>query len=543
MHSLKTKLIAWISVLIIILFGISAWLFLGEKQRELTQDIFVNARSFAELTAGSVVADYKLYLPQESFVYFNREIKSTFAKFQDLAGIKVISYKGELVYDSATEAEKQYLGATRMVVSEDLLKQVASRNPSVMTFDGKRVVYLKKNDDGSISYVDENEMPVLALGADEKIAYLVQPASNDYAVVYGITYENLQERVNQTIMRSLLLALFGVGTGILIAYFFAAGITKPLKELTAGAGIIAKGNFRHRVPVKTKDEIAVLAGAFNSMAQELEVSTKALIYKERVAKELEIAASIQKDLLPKVIPAISGLDISAGLIPAEEIGGDCYDFLKPNEDNLLMYLGDVTGHGVASGIVGSIVNALIYNYADVVDMKDLLVRVNKILKAKTMSNMFITMVMLRWDAAAAQLKYISAGHEQLIYFRAKDGSVSLLPPGGLALGMMPDIAHLLNEQLVVLEEGDVIVAYSDGIPEAWKNEKEMYGIDSLKRAVGEYSRLENALAIRNALLSDVKEFAGDWKQMDDMTLMVLKRTERDPLLYNGPLPPVTGGAI
>ncbi len=543
MHSLKTKLIAWISVLIIILFGISAWLFLGEKQRELTQDIFVNARSFAELTAGSVVADYKLYLPQESFVYFNREIKSTFAKFQDLAGIKVISYKGELVYDSATEAEKQYLGATRMVVSEDLLKQVASRNPSVMTFDGKRVVYLKKNDDGSISYVDENEMPVLALGADEKIAYLVQPASNDYAVVYGITYENLQERVNQTIMRSLLLALFGVGTGILIAYFFAAGITKPLKELTAGAGIIAKGNFRHRVPVKTKDEIAVLAGAFNSMAQELEVSTKALIYKERVAKELEIAASIQKDLLPKVIPAISGLDISAGLIPAEEIGGDCYDFLKPNEDNLLMYLGDVTGHGVASGIVGSIVNALIYNYADVVDMKDLLVRVNKILKAKTMSNMFITMVMLRWDAAAAQLKYISAGHEQLIYFRAKDGSVSLLPPGGLALGMMPDIAHLLNEQLVVLEEGDVIVAYSDGIPEAWKNEKEMYGIDSLKRAVGEYSRLENALAIRNALLSDVKEFAGDWKQMDDMTLMVLKRTERDPLLYNGQLPPVTGGAL
>lgn len=524
MHSLKTKLIAWISVLIIILFGISAWLFLGEKQRELTQDIFVNARSFAELTAGSVVADYKLYLPQESFVYFNREIKSTFAKFQDLAGIKVISYKGELVYDSATEAEKQYLGATRMVVSEDLLKQVASRNPSVMTFDGKRVVYLKKNDDGSISYVDENEMPVLALGADEKIAYLVQPASNDYAVVYGITYENLQERVNQTIMRSLLLALFGVGTGILIAYFFAAGITKPLKELTAGAGIIAKGNFRHRVPVKTKDEIAVLAGAFNSMAQELEVSTKALIYKERVAKELEIAASIQKDLLPKVIPAISGLDISAGLIPAEEIGGDCYDFLKPNEDNLLMYLGDVTGHGVASGIVGSIVNALIYNYADVVDMKDLLVRVNKILKAKTMSNMFITMVMLRWDAAAAQLKYISAGHEQLIYFRAKDGSVSLLPPGGLALGMMPDIAHLLNEQLVVLEEGDVIVAYSDGIPEAWKNEKDIYCIERLLAVVEKFGKMNyTAEQMRKAIIDDVTTFREGYEQMDDITIMVIKR--------------------
>lgn len=526
-------------MLIIILFGISAGLFLGEKQRELTEDIFVNARSFAELTAGSVVADYKLYLPQESFIYFNREIKATFAKFQDLSGIKVISYKGELAYDSATEGEKQYLGTARMVIDQNMLKQVASRNPSVMTLDSQRVVYLKKNDDGLISYVDENEMPAPALAPDEKIAYLVQPATNDYAVVYGITYANLQDRVNQTIMRSLLLALFGVGTGILIAYLFAAGITRPLKKLTEGAGIIAKGNFKHRVEVKTRDEIATLAGAFNSMAQDLEVSTKALIYKERVAKELEIAAGIQKDLLPKVIPSIAGLDISAGLLPAEEIGGDCYDFLKPNDNSLLMYLGDVTGHGVASGIVGSIVNALIYNYSDAVDLKELLVRINSILKEKTTSNMFITMVMLHWDATMRHLKYVSAGHEQMIHFCAKDGKVSLLPPGGLALGMMPNISELLEERSLVLEEGDVLVAYSDGIPEAWKNEKEMYGMSGLKRAVSEYGRLENALAIRNALLSDVKQYSGNWKQMDDMTLMVLKRTEKDPRLYNGPVPPVT----
>jgi sigma-B regulation protein RsbU (phosphoserine phosphatase) len=76
-----------------------------------------------------------------------------------------------------------------------------------------------------------------------------------------------------------------------------------------------------------------------------------------------------------------------------------------------------------------------------------------------------------------------------------------------------------------MEEGDALVAYSDGIPEAWKSEKDMYGMGRLKRSVNEYSDLPSALAIRNAILADVKEWAGDWKQMDDITALVLKKTK------------------
>lgn len=526
MNSLKTKLILAISVLIFILFTVTAALFLGEKQRELTEDIFVNARSFAELTAPEIVADYNLYLPQESFVYFNREIQQTFEKFQDLAGIRVVSYSGVLAYDSSTETDQQYEGPAREVTDPDLLQQIESRNPSVKTLDTGRVVYLKKDDDGNVSYVDVNEQAVQPLAPDEKIAYLVQPATDEFAVVYGVSYANLQERLNQTIMRGLLLAVFGVGIGILISYLFASGITRPLKKLTQGAGVIAKGDFKHRVQVKTKDEIATLANAFNSMAQELEISTKALVYKERVAKELEIAANIQRELLPKEIPDISGLDISAGLLPAEEIGGDCYDFLKPDKENLLMYLGDVTGHGVPSGIVVSIANALIYNYSRDPDIREILIQVNRILKEKTSSNMFITLVMLHWDAMQKQLRYVSAGHEQMIHYHAKTKKVTLTPAGGLALGMLPDISQQLQAQNVPMEEGDCLIIYSDGIPEAWKNDKEMYGMSGLKRAVTDYGHLQDALSIRNAILSDVKEFMGNWKQMDDITLMVLKRSDK-----------------
>ena len=523
MNSLKTKLVLTISALIVVLFIITAFLFLGEKSRELTRDIYEQSRSFAELTAPGIGNNYKLYLAQKSFVYFNRDIRDTFQKFEDLSAIQVVNYNGELVYDSNTEKEKQYEGAVRPVTDARMTAQVEAKNPSVMTLDSKRVIYLKKDENGVVSYVDENEKQVQELAQNEKIEYLVQPAGNDLSVVYYISYAKLQDRVNQTGMRSILLALFGIGVGVLLAYLYAGTITKPLKILTDGAAVIATGNFKHRVVVKTKDEVATLANAFNKMAAELEISTKALVYKERVAKELELAAKIQKEILPKEIPKVLGLDISAGLLPAEEIGGDCYDFIKVTDNDLLMYLGDVTGHGVPSGIVVSVANALIYNYAAEPDIKKILTSVNRILKDKTSSNMFMTLVMLKWNALQNELKYVSAGHEQMVHYHAIDKKVTLTPAGGIALGMLSNIDKNLKEEQVVMETGDTLVIYSDGIPECWKNEQEMYGMGRLKRAVSEYSDLPSAFALRNALLADVKEFAGKYKQMDDITLIVLKK--------------------
>jgi serine phosphatase RsbU (regulator of sigma subunit) len=173
--------------------------------------------------------------------------------------------------------------------------------------------------------------------------------------------------------------------------------------------------------------------------------------------------------------------------------------------------------------VVSVANALIYNYAGENDLRKLLISVNRIIKDKTSSNMFMTMVMMKWNGLKNEMKYISAGHEQMIHFHAKDKKVTLTPSGGIALGMMHDISQNIKEDFVQLEKDDVLVAYSDGIPECWKNESEMYGMGRLKRAVSDYSDLPSAFAIRNALLADVKEFAGKYKQMDDITLIVLKK--------------------
>lgn len=529
LKSLKSKLILGISVFIVLLLTVAAFMQVREKERELVNDIFVRARSFAELTSDKIVADYKLYLIPNSFVYFNREIKDVLAKNEDIASVKVAGFDGEILYDSAVDSEQKYEGVNRKVSDKILLEQIKSKNLSVKVGGEGRAVFYKKNilPDGQTVFqsVDINENSVAELAKDQRIDYMVQPADEEYSVIYGITYQALAAKVQATQFRIALLAVFGVALGILLAILFGSTITRPLAVLKKGAEILATGDFTHRVEVKTRDEIYQLAQTFNKMAADLQESTKALIYKERVGKELELAKQIQQSVLPKTIPQVKGLDISAGVIPAEEIGGDCYDFLLANDNEMLMYLGDVTGHGVPAGIIVTIANALFYSYADrglVLD--EMLSEVNEVLKAKTLPNMFVTLVLMKWMIEEKQFSYVSAGHEQIIHYKAASDTVDLLPSGGLALGMVKDISKLLKVRQVQLEKDDVLLIYSDGIPEAWRNDKERYGMDRLKDIMKRYSKFPSALAIKNALMSDVYIYRQGYKQMDDITCMVVKRT-------------------
>ncbi len=525
MYSIKTKLIAIITLLIVGLFGTAAFLLIREQQKDLTSDVFFRARSFGELTADDIVNNYNLYLEQQGFIYFNREITNIFSKTKNVDLIQIFNYSGELLYDSMQEGSGQYEGPERITENPELLNQIRAQNSSVKTSEN-RMVYLDKvqtNEGYEINYVDQNENPVESIGDLERIDYFVFPVQDEFAVVYHANYSNLDQLVRDATIRTLILAALGVVIGLILIIFVANRITKPLKILTKGAGIIGQGNFKHRIGIKTHDELEILGDAFNKMAIDLEKSTKALVYKERVAKELELAQKIQSDLIPKKLPELKGVDISAGLIPAEEIGGDVYDFLKRDENNTMFYVGDVTGHGVPSGILGSIANAMFYSNVNNPKLKDIMVDVNSVLKAKSLANMFITLCLLNWDEENQTLTYVNGGHEQMLHFNAQTGDVSLLKGGGIALGMFPDIKKMVEEQSAPFGPDDVLVLYSDGIPEAWKNEKENYGMDRFKATLQQYAKLPTATEIRNSILKNVKEFMGDYKQMDDITILVLKR--------------------
>ncbi|MBI4232446.1 SpoIIE family protein phosphatase [Candidatus Peregrinibacteria bacterium] len=520
--SIRSKLIFAISLLIVILFSIASYLFITEKKREIAQDIYVNVLAFSKLTAPTVAYDYELYLKENSFVYFNREIQAIFEQNDDINVIKVISYEGELLYDSSIDKDKKYEGSIREVDDKLLLDQVRSENLSLRTLDG-RIFYLKTNPKGGFAYVDKDEKPITSLEEGPLVNYLIVPADEKKSILYLLDYENLNQRIERMQKRIIYLALFGIMLGMILSYFMSHQVTKPVAQLVEAAGNIAKGDFKTRVDIRTHDELNFLGNAFNKMAEDLEVSVEARMYKERVTRELELAIQIQQQLVPKIIPKVDGLDLAAGLLPAEEIGGDIYDFLMLNENQMLLYLGDVTGHGVPAGIVSSIASALFFGYASQGDLKKILIEVNRVLKYKTMPTMFMTLCLMHWDALAKQFTYASAGHEQIVHYRASGNLVELKPAGGVALGMLPDISKTLKVVPIDLKSGDHLVIYSDGIPECWKDEKENYGMERLKQASIKFANLATAEEIKNAILADVKSYAGSYKQMDDITIIVVKK--------------------
>ncbi len=522
--NLRSKFVIAISLLMVAVFVAAAWLFIQEKKTELADDIYHNTLAFGKLTATQVTEDYDLYLAQSGFVYFNREIKSLFEQNDDISGLKILSYTGELLYDSFLDTDKKYEGGLRS--ADDLIsKQAKSENLSLKILDGD-VIYLKTDKFGEVTFVDANERVVEPLEVGTLIDYMVVPATEKYSVVYVLDYHNLDERIEAMMRRIIYLAILGVMLGVLMSLFLSSKITKPIAKLVKGVEKIATGDFKTRVEIETRDEIGFLGDAFNGMAMDLESSVEAKLYKERVTHELELAAQIQDQIIPTAeqIPQMAGIEIASKLIPAAEIGGDMYDFLKVAEDRMFLYLGDVTGHGVPAGIVSSISSALFYGYMGFEDMKKIIVNVNRVLKAKTMSNMFMTLCLMEWNSTANTFRYISAGHEQLVHYSAKTKDATLTPAGGVALGMTPDISKLVKVEDVAFEPGDYLVVYSDGIPEAWKNEKENYGMERFQAFVKKAGAVaKNSEELKTMILDDLAKFTAGFEQKDDITLIVLKR--------------------
>lgn len=522
MHSIKTKLILAVSILIIFLFGTAGYMLIDEKEKELTSDIYLRARSFAEMSVSEIISDYEEFLKEGAFVFFNREINDIFRKNKDISEIVLTSYTGEILYSSVEERQRQYVGKKRIIEQKDFLERIQAVHPSFKLSSG-RVVYLDKDEEGNFKYLDSLGGKTPEISNTERIEDIIYPYKSAYTIVYVMTYKFLDQRILDTTKRIVLLTFFGILVGLAAFYLLASGITRPLEKLKKGVLVIAKGNFEGRVFVKTKDEIGVLADSVNKMAADLEKSMKALVYRERVAKELEVAAKIQQDLLPKKIPKVEGLEIAASLIPAAEIGGDCFDFLQPDSENTIIYVGDVTGHGVPSGLVVAIANAIIFSLSKKKNIRDILIETNNILRLKTSASMFLTMLLVNWNSTSNILSYVSAGHERVIYYNARERKVSILESGGVAIGILPDISSLLTERQISPKQGDVILLYTDGLTEARAASGEMYGVSRLADSLSRHAVYENIDAVKQWIFNDVKKFAGDTVQQDDMALVVMRK--------------------
>ena len=337
------------------------------------------------------------------------------------------------------------------------------------------------------------------------------------AVIIFYFYMEGQESIPFDIFIGVL-ALF-TGFFLLILHY---EIIRPMKRIMKQMKFLLAGKKYKKIYSTRIDEVGILAHFFNEVTTSFEKVSADIKEEKRMMGELEIAAKLQRDILPPMNPKIKGLDIIAKTRAAAELGGDSFDFISV-DGNHYMYIGDVTGHGVPAALVMTMVNTLVHTYAEIKDNPyEIAVGVNKQLKDRISSTMFMTMMLLCWKEKEKKMTYVGCGHEHLMIYRAGKGKCDVIKSGGIALGMVPDNSKLVKEIDLDLEKDDVIVLYSDGITEGRNMAGEMYGIDRLKEAVEKFAPQYEADGVVHHVALDYSRFVEDHVQDDDVTLIAIK---------------------
>lgn len=317
---------------------------------------------------------------------------------------------------------------------------------------------------------------------------------------------------------------------LIILIVFIVDVISPLNRLTRQVRNLLTGKNYKRVDPTTIDEVGVLTHFFNEITKDLEKISYDIKDRRRMSSELDIAAKIQKDILPKEVPEAPGLDIVAKTRSAAEVGGDTFDFLTSSDNNqLFIYIGDVTGHGVPAGLIMMMVDTLMGAMVSqgISNGRDLVVHTNALLTPRISSRLFMTSVTLRWDKEMNKMYYTGAGHEHVLVYRHKTEEVEEIRSGGIALGMIPDVAHIVQEKEIQLEIGDSIVLYTDGITEARNQTGEMYELNNLSTSLKKHGYRPNAESIFDGLTKDFSNFVGEYVQNDDITMIVIKYLGKD----------------
>jgi serine phosphatase RsbU (regulator of sigma subunit) len=246
------------------------------------------------------------------------------------------------------------------------------------------------------------------------------------------------------------------------------------------------------------------------------------IIRQAFEQELRVARRIQQALLPQTIPQPDGWELTAYYQPAHEVGGDFYDFLELEDGRLGLVVGDATGHGVPAALVmantQSVLRAVAQRGGSAPSQA--LEEANEVLYTYIPPSMFVTCFYAILDPESGHLSYANAGHN-LPCSRRHEGLADELRARGMPLGLMPGMSYEENE--VVLEPGERVLFYSDGLTEAHDPKGEMFGFPRLRGLLAEHPGDGKSLIAY--LVEELERFTGErWEQEDDITLVTLRRS-------------------
>ncbi len=247
------------------------------------------------------------------------------------------------------------------------------------------------------------------------------------------------------------------------------------------------------------------------------------IEKQQFERELDLARSIQKGLLPKEIPCIPGYSIAAINESSQQVGGDYYDIITLSDHEYMLAIGDVSGKGIPASLLMANAQAALRLIALLrLPLVEATQRINAVVYANTGADKFITFFWGVLNTRDHTFEYVNAGHNPPYLLHA-DGSCKMLTEGGLILGVL-DTAPPYEAELVHLSVGDTIVTFTDGVNEAMSVDMKIFGDERLLKLLTD-NHARSSQEIIDKVSHDILEFTKGEKQSDDITMLVVKRTD------------------
>jgi sigma-B regulation protein RsbU (phosphoserine phosphatase) len=391
-----------------------------------------------------------------------------------------------------------------------------------------------------------------AIVGSQLVLGFVVPESEIYAAMTAA--QASVDRSLQRILQSA--AITGVLT-MLVLLIVILAISKPisagLQELATAARRLKDKDYSIRIAHPSDDEVGEVGVAFNRMAADISYHTENLEQRVRdrtselaaasqeifllnerlkqenlrLGSELDVARRMQEMVLPKrsELEAVQRLDIATFMEPAAEVGGDYYDVLQSN-GNVKVGIGDVTGHGLESGVlmlmVQSVARALEeQGESDPVLFLSVLNRVIYKNIVRTQTDKYLTLAFVDFRADGEAI--LSGQHEEVLIVR-NGGAVERIDTGdlGFPVGLEPDISSFVATRSLRLASEDVLILYTDGITEAENPLGELYGIERLCASAVRYAN-DSAESIKTGIITDLMAYIANQKIHDDITLVVVKQ--------------------
>ncbi len=347
----------------------------------------------------------------------------------------------------------------------------------------------------------------------------------------------LRYRIDGFARKQILLSIFIFIILAIVVYLFVGfylGVIQTISSLSGASKQMVEGIFPDEILLDTQDELTEVVKSFNNVAvalvkanQEIsQLNHRLKTENIRMGAELEITRKIQQMILPKdyELAQISGLDIAGFMKPASEVGGDYYDVLQ-SKGTIKIGIGDVTGHGLESGVLMLMVQTAVRtllenNETDYRKFLDTLNRTiyNNVQRMNSDKNLSLSLL----DYQEGTL-HLSGQHEEMIVVR-KEGAIERIDTIdlGFPIGLEADITDFISQIEIQLHSGDGVVLYTDGITEAENMEKVLYGMERLCEVISNNWQ-KSAVEIRQAVIEDLQRHIGEQKVYDDITLLVLKQ--------------------